>query len=417
MRLSRLLNRIVIQAAVAFGFSSAVALANFSFVKIADTNTTTADGDIKGILIPPVIDGGDVAFQAGMGGSTVGIFRGSGGPLTKIVKSGDPAPNGVFNFLGTAAPSISNGQVAFSGAFGSGGLSSVHIFVGDGGDPATVVKPGDSAGSVILGELQFSYPVLSDGKVAFPASYSGGSGIFLGNATSLSAIVKSGDIAPEGTFNQIFSSSPPAISSNSVAFVGGFSGKHGIFVGDGGPLTTIIKVGDTAPVGTFNTLSTPSISGDSVAFVGRYGTTNGVFVKDTLGLKEIASVGDMTPAGLLTEVGSPAISGTNVAFRGAFSGGSGIFVGNEIGLMSVIKTGDMLFGQVVDRVGFANGLDPRGSGNLALVYELTNGVRGIAMAIPVPEPNSVGVIAVIVLALANCGRWRSICTSRHTGRR
>src|SRR5262249_28795943 len=130
----------------------------------------------------------------------------------------------------------------------------------------------------------------------------------------------------------------------------------------------------------------------------------------------IAKTGDLTPAGPLTgfTIGSIGISGDTVAFKGIHGSGSGIYVGNGAALTTVIETGDVLFGQPVTNLLFAEpdthfGFDPYGSGNLAFRYTLANGVSGVAMASPVPEPSTfalaaVGlVIAGIVLSRAKGG--------------
>jgi hypothetical protein len=404
MNLHIFFKRFLVLSALSVGICSSVASAAYNFTKIADINTSTPFGEINGILIPPVVEGSDVAFQAAIETSHFGIFKGNGGPLSKIVRTGDPAPTGVFSSIGTAQPSISNGHVVFRGIYGAGQSVEGRIFSGNGGSLSTVAKGGDSAGPVTFGPLSFDYPVVNDGNVAFMAGFSGGSGVFSGNASSFSVIVKSGDIAPQGTFESNFSQ--PSVSGDKVAFVGQYGNRHGIFVGSGGSLTNIVEEGDVAPVGEFYTVGSPAIDGDSVAFIGRYGTTNGIFLKDALGLREIVSEGDVTSVGILTNLGRPAISGDFVAFLGASSSGIGVFVGDENGLKTVVKAGDLLFGQVVKTIGFANGLDPNGSGNVAFAYALQNGVSGIALAIPVPEPTSMSLAVFLCFAFAICRRPR-----------
>jgi hypothetical protein len=329
---------------------------------------------------------------------------GNGGPLTTIVKTGDPAPVGEFSFLGTVAPSVSNAQVAFYGAFGSGAGSGQSIFIGNGIDLTPIALQGIPVGNTTVSGG--GYPVLfSDGNLAFQGSLSsGGVGILYGSASSLSLIVKSGDAAPEGTFSSSFG--PLATSGNKVAFVGRYGGNYGIFYGNGGPLTTVVKEGDPAPIGEFTVVGDPAISGDSVAFVGRYSSIDGVFVRDADGLLKIASKGDVTSAGVLTNVAAPAISGKTIAFRGEFAGGNGVFIGEGADLTTVIASGDLLFGHTVVDINFASGLDPRGSGNIAFAYRLSNGVRGIALAVPVPEPNSASIIAMMIIALLGHRRQR-----------
>jgi hypothetical protein len=63
-----------------------------------------------------------------------------------------------------------------------------------------------------------------------------------------------------------------------------------------------------------------------------------------------------------------------------------------------VKTDDQLFGQTLQSL-FSIAFDPSGSGRIAFGYRLANGVNGIAMATPVPEP-AAGVMVALAAALA-----------------
>jgi hypothetical protein len=81
------------------------------------------------------ISGDTAAFRANYGTSAgVGIFKGNGGALTTIAKTGDPAPVGTLSLLFN--PSIGGGSVAFLGNYGA----QHALFVGDGGALTAVIK-------------------------------------------------------------------------------------------------------------------------------------------------------------------------------------------------------------------------------------------------------------------------------------
>jgi hypothetical protein len=104
----------------------------YTFTEIA--NTTDPIGFHDFLQPPSINDNGEVAFYARMAplGTADVIFRGSGGPLTEIVRT---TPGGVSPLQFTP-PSINNtGTVAFVGArpqqFVPGGVAG--YFTGSGG--------------------------------------------------------------------------------------------------------------------------------------------------------------------------------------------------------------------------------------------------------------------------------------------
>ena len=122
--------------------------------------------------------------------------------------------------------------------------------------------------------FSFGLPAVSGNTVAFQAySLKGGRlqrGILTGSGGPLTTIAANTDDALFGKGTLFYD---PAISGNSAAFVEyGEDSRHGgsgIFVGSGGPLTTIVKSFDAAPSGVFYGFDDISISGNRVAFVGR----------------------------------------------------------------------------------------------------------------------------------------------------
>ena len=87
----------------------------------------------------PAVSGRDVAYTyyGGPSGASIGVHHvyGNGSiGSTSIVRTGDPAPSGVFTGLGPAR--ISDGTVAFSASY-TGGAS---VFTKSGGMPAVLSK-------------------------------------------------------------------------------------------------------------------------------------------------------------------------------------------------------------------------------------------------------------------------------------
>jgi outer membrane protein assembly factor BamB len=353
-----------------------------TYLNIAD-NTTAAPTGVFSFFNAPSISGGTVAFQGVYAGGE-GIFTGSGGALTTIAKSGDPAPPG-GTFTGLHFPAIDGGTVAFRAIFAGG-----HgIFTGSGGALNTIAKTGDTAPPG--GAFHFiGTAAIDGGTVAFRGSFAGANGIFTGSGGALTTIGKSGDPAPPGGTFTGFDSN--AIDGGTVAFRGGYAGGSGIFTDTGGALTTIAKTGDPAPPGgTFTGLDFTAIDGGTVALHGFYAGGNGIFTGSGGALTTIVKSGDPAPPGTtFTFFNIAAIDSGTVAFQGVYAGGEGIFTDSGGTLDTVIKTGDSLFGSMVTDLNFDRfGLDRDGSGNLAFGYTLADGRNGVAVAVAsVPEASA-----------------------------
>ena len=124
---------------------------------------------------------------------------------------------------------------------------------------------------------------------------------------------------------------PPAISGNTVAFYGQFGPLAGIFKGNGGPVTTIVKTGDPVPFGsTFERVRELSISGQTVAFDGvDSGPTDGIFIGNGGSLSKIVADGDMAPNGTFSGFDNPSINGNTIVFRTHINPSSAIFTVHE----------------------------------------------------------------------------------------
>jgi hypothetical protein len=309
------------------------------------------------------LSGGNVAFGATTSTLVPIVLRGSGGPLTLIVKDGDPTPDGPILSLSTEnSVSISGDNVAFHALTSPGSGGSSGVYVGSGSGLTSVVSSGDPAPSETFTTFSF-YPgasSISGDRVAFLGTWGAGGGIsgaLISQGGALTTIAQSGDVTAAGTLGSAMSG--PLLSGDAVALsVNLREGGRAIFTGNGGALTTIVKVGDQAPSGTFTSLT----------------------------LRGFAN------------------NGQDVLFDGTWSGGRGVFISSGGVYSPVIKRGDMLFGQQLTVVEGAV-IDSSGSDRVAFSYRLADGTRGVALATPVPEPGT-GVMLACIGALLSAKRGR-----------
>jgi len=241
-----------------------------------------------GIVSDPAISGDTVAFFGAFGDSlqTSGIFMGSGGPITTVALERDPAPIGTFYFFD--APAISGNTVAFSALYGHPGQEGgAGVFTGSGGPLTPITQPnGPSSGPVGISGNTVVFGV-SDVDISF---------IYAGSGGPLSIVVGSGDPAPVGTFRYV---GKPSISGDNVAFEGGDEGDGFIFRSsvDGSVIDTIAR-GSDAPLDTFFFVTPPTIGGNDVAFLASYaneeGTLRGegVFIGNGGPLNTVIRTGD-----------------------------------------------------------------------------------------------------------------------------
>jgi hypothetical protein len=191
----------------------------------------------------PSIDGSTVAFHATQSNGDDAVFAGSGGALTTIANERDTSPVGILS--SPTAPSISNGQVAFFALYDDPtSTESTHgLFVGSGGPLTNIVKTGDQSPSGTFQSLGF--PSISHETVAFQGVDTAGPGIFTATLAGSSILIARAAIPTSwGVFDYF---SDPKIGGNTVAFLASFdeSLRRGVFTSRGGTLINVIKTGDT----------------------------------------------------------------------------------------------------------------------------------------------------------------------------
>ncbi|MEQ1904803.1 MAG: choice-of-anchor tandem repeat NxxGxxAF-containing protein, partial [Pirellulaceae bacterium] len=313
-----------------------------------------------------------------------GIFRLGGTPVLIAREGGSAAGNGTFgNLGGITIGSNDLGQVVFiSDLIGTSGgvLDDQGIFTGSGGALTQIVRQGqaapDSNGTI---NSLFGAQINNLGQVAFSATISGGTsnqGIFRSSGGVLGQVARVNQASPDnnGQFAN-FGLIPALNNSGQVAFtanlngtIGGSLDDSGIFKGVPGSLTTVVREGaaSTDGNGTLSSFSNTFLSDSGfVAFHSlRNGTVQGqndnaAVVRERNGsLNIIATEGSTAPGGngiFRDPIGgnfSPFnILGVNnsgvVAFSALLSNTTGgstddraFYLGDGIDTLQVVREGD-----------------------------------------------------------------------------
>ncbi len=219
---------------------------------------------------PTLNDTGDVAFTAvttsavGEQNTHSGVYKGSGGPLTQIARVGTSAADGEARFSGFTESMINrDGDVVFIARLsrtekGAGGGSGV--FRGAGGPVTRIVRAGQPApdGNGVFAD--FKAPLINDAGAVAVAAYfrdtkagvSDDSGIFFGDGESLIQIAREGEpTGQDALFSEI--DSPALNNVGVVAFDavlvpadGRGVTRRAIFLADGRELIPAVRTGDTA---------------------------------------------------------------------------------------------------------------------------------------------------------------------------
>jgi len=374
-------------AALALSVGDAAA-ASFTFINIADTSEE-GPFQVAGFGVPALNNSGTVAFSGLLRAGGSGIFTSSGGRITTLYDTSGP-----FSRLLDYPPLTINdsGTVAFTARLDTGLRG---VFTGSGGPTTTIVN---SSGP--LGEFFFSPSLNERGTVAFGAA----GGIFTSSGGPITTIAE-----PSGPLG--FASEHVLNDSGTVAFLGGRdTGGEGIFTGSGGAITTIA---DTS--GPFDFFDDPlsgcfvcprvlsfNDSGTVAFFAGLDTGGAGIFTGSGGAITTIAD-----SSGPFGGFSGPALndSGTVAFLAGtAVTGKFGLFIGPDPVADEVISVGDPLFGSTLRRLILpAEGLN--NNGQIVFLYELANGLGGIALANPraIPEP---GTLALLGLSLLGLGLTR-----------
>jgi hypothetical protein len=379
----------------------------YDFVQVADSGSSLPDGGIFGAFgQEPSISAGSVAFEgiySTLPGLRFGVFTGSGGPVTRVAGSGDAAPIGYFAQVGRI---VNDGnRVVAWGNYGPLNGSG-EIFKYDHSGRTTIVKTGDLGPLMPFDDVYAAVPAMDGESVVFADI---GQGVFVSQNGVTRTIVKGGDNAPIGNFYSF--GRAPDISGNLIAFSAlssdSVSGDYasGVYRSDGTSLTRIASGGAGAADDTFTFTDLrdvrPVISGLNVAFkTTRNFVGEAIYLGNGGPIETIVKSGDSGPIGEIQKFGNVAISGERIAFQAYGAGDQSAILVSRVGeTETVIKMGDSLFGSTVSYLRFGRfGLDHQGTGNLAFHYRLQSGGSGIAMAISVPEMPAGGSFWVAIVS-------------------
>ncbi|BBO35062.1 choice-of-anchor tandem repeat NxxGxxAF-containing protein [Lacipirellula parvula] len=341
----------------------------YKFTRIADT----ASG-YQWPVTPAITNSGSVVFKAKMSDGNVGIFRSSGDGVETLVNG-----SGVFDDIGEFATNDS-GHVVFTGRNAS--AYGVYKFVN-----GIVSLVADESEGMSL----FRGVTINDsGEVAFVAQVANRFGIFTGPDVTTDRVAGDNGITLHPWY-----SFPEIDDDGSIVFCARRSQPSrtfGVFRASGDSVDLI------APM--------PGEANEDIAI----GTDGSVLTlsKDELGIESILSHRAGVTQTIVDTSGefwvlrSPQMNANGqIVFQASLDNHArGIFVGPNPTADKVILSGDSLFGGVVDYFQFGSGFND--AGQVAFAYVLTNGVSGIALATPVPEPCAAVHSAFLFMLIA----WR-----------
>lgn len=339
----------------------------YFFEKITDSNGPLKNFSSGGAAIN---SDGVVGFMGTLADNDNGIFRSFGGSITTIAVAGGSLSNA---FAGS--PSINDaGTVAFYNGFvgGPGG-----VFSGGGGRITTIA----STTGAFSDFDPVTYPAINaSGAVVFSATLrTGGNGIFVGSGGAITTIAL-------GSGTDSFGFIPSINAHGTCAFVANSGTIQTVYTGNGGPLTTIAD--NTGTLSRFG-IGVGINDAGTVALSASFDTgENAILVSNGAG--QFITLADSSGNyDNLLSVPSINNAGTVAFYAMLDGGGEGVFTGPDPINDKVIRSGDVLFGSTVAYVGFLRGLND--NGDVAFVYELTNGDLGIAVA-TVPEPSTCAML-------------------------
>ena len=227
---------------------------------LPEGNGTFGEMINAGGIVPPAMNAsGQVAFVNRSGIDVVGIYRGDGiTPIEEIARIGDPLPGGgtLGRFLSGTTPDINDlGEVAFAAADNS--VLVDGIFKWSGGALTKIARYGDTipnSSDTIAGTDPIAR-INNAGQVAFVSSVNqtnpNGSyfAIFRGDGTTTKLIAGEGQATPASdTFSGLNDSTFCLNRSGQIAFtahLNGTPGDNGIYFYNGSQLLQVARTNDT----------------------------------------------------------------------------------------------------------------------------------------------------------------------------
>ena len=353
------------------------------------------DGTYSTFLLNGFDDSGRIGFWSSLSGATsgsTGIFRADTQSATQIVRPGDTTASGTISFHNSGLISFhESGNVGFAGVVN--GVDT--ILRGSGGPLTEVYREGelspDGNGTIdrITGNT-----VNSLGQIGSVIRFTGTSsdrGVMLSDGTNKTVVARKGEVAPGGI--QTFSSFSDAqtIDTGGVAFKGNLVGATGFFRGDGSSLTQIIRSGQVTPDGTISSFTGSHINRLGGVAVTAYltGTSNGaandrgIYFANPGSVARIAQEGQAAPDGNGTLKGWTSVKSNEVGqviFNATLAGTAGggfddaaIYRGNGGALTTIVRRGDAVPVGLGDFYSFGSVSDINNSGQVLFSAGLLGG--------------------------------------------
>jgi len=378
---------------------------DFNFTKIADTATAIPDRWTNFTNFTSLsVDNGEVAF-VGRGANWAGVYLFREGEIVKIADKNTFVADTGASFDTFGPVSISSGSVVFtdSGSLGHG------VYTTLGGPLRTVAG---SATPIPNGPGNFRFmdqPSICGENIAFGGSSQEPfwhTGIYIEKSGSLSAIVDTNTVAPEGggTFSRASGISPGGLDGDDVVFKGSASTGYGIWTSIDDVLAMVADVNTTIPNGrgNFTSFKAPVMSEGAVAF----SASGGIYT--TLGgtLEAVADASTLIPEGIgnfSAFESAVSMDGDTVAFGGHGDGQMGVYVERNGTLIKVLDRSDTLEGKIPDQINlFPESLS---GDSLAIRVAFTDGSTGIYLA-SIPEPSTLVALGGLLGTGLVAGWWR-----------
>jgi hypothetical protein len=405
----------------------------------APTSGFTFTGfELSNVTAPAINPTGDVAFYANVTDGTddlIGVFRYSGGTGVTTALQGQPAPGGgnYSDEMSSGDVQISNAGVVSFYATLTNSANDSGIFRVTGTTGVAVARNGTAAPGGGIYDGLGSPAISPNGLVTFNAVLAGGAeGLFRSDGTATTAIVRTGQAAPNGATYTTFQGHPPqANADGQIAFTASLTGPNpqGVFRFSGGTTATIALRGTQAPGTTLSygqIASTPQINAAGHvafhAFLGSGTTDQGVFLWDGSTTRAVALTGMTAPGTTATflELSFDSVKLSDagvVAFRGQLTG-VGVTTANDRGLWAgtsmddltlVAREGDTFVVNGANRVlAEPSAFFAVNDGGIAWRAVFTDGTQAVmySAVTPVPEPVSVLGLSAIAVGTAAVVRRR-----------
>ena len=422
-------------AALLGGVSAADA--QFTFDKIADTDTTVpgnGGGTFNNFLSSDiVIDQQQVAFRGIAASGNEGVYLFDGATLSEVAFVGDPVAGlPTLDYIGFDEPKIhvdgaGVATVGFEGFFRNGrALSEVAVTNTAGvatnrADTVSTINP--STAEVFESVNQ---PGIDGPMIVFvnASDFFGGegNGVYTETGGVITTVVDRSDAVP----------GLPGFSFDTFDGDVAFNGSIGIqavitddVVDDrivllatpGGSLTSVADTVNTLSPSTgitFDEVDEPGVDGSNVAFHGSDDNGfGGIYTNLTGPLTTVADQATLVPGqGLLTftafDDDKVSIDGLRIAFEGEYDGGEGLYLWDNGLLLRILDDTQILDGKVISTLDLA--FDSALSGDTVVFHAgFTNGTEGIFTA-TIPEPGTIALLAAGLPLLA-CRRRSTASTA------